>query len=363
MSANFPLDLDPTGQSPNNLIQGELHTLSANNVRAISTREGPFVTGPSTPLVMDGVTVLQRGYDYQIVELHQEATLKFNKEIAEVILIINQNVSSSVSVTYQALGGPYANSSAAIANLYESVMHDNRPIDWSLVKNKPMDYLPAIHRHLLDDVYGFEPVVDYLERIKSAITLGQTDVLISVLRGLLTQFSCGELPKVLPSSRMMQYDAFLYFMSRRKLLSNIWVDKPDCYWTKGQTAHFQIETSGYPINTPLYWSFYRPDGSVALFSHTSGEVRANGGIVDVYLYVPSENNVNNDKLYLGVKDDINADEYKAVTYQIKVKEHVNASTAYGQVMTSTVLPNNFDSTFGLFVDNDELRLWYLLSNP
>ena len=363
MPANFPLDLDPTGASPNNLIVGEVHTLSATGVRAIATRHGPFVVGHDTPVVMDGGTRLTRGHDYQIVELHQEATLRFNKEIAEVILIINPAVGQTATVTYQALGGPYAKSYEAIANLYESVMQDARPIDWvNGVTNKPTDYLPSLHRHLLEDLYGFEPVVDYLERIKSAVTLGQTSVLIQVLRELLAQFGCDELPKVLPSSRVVQYDALLYFLSRRKILSNIWIDKTDCFWTKGQSAVFQIDTSGYAVGTPLYWSFYRPDGPVALFTNTSGTVLATGGVVDVQIYVPSENNVNNDKLYLGVKDDMHAAEYKAVSYQIKVKEHVTAATAYGHVLHMFATPNIHDLDFGSFVEDDELRLWHCLRN-
>ncbi|MDD2819165.1 MAG: hypothetical protein PHN51_10300 [Candidatus Nanopelagicales bacterium] len=363
MPANFPLDLDPTGQNPNNLIPDELHTLGSTPVRAVATRHGPFVCGPNSPLVKSGATVLQRGIDYQVAELHQEATLRYSKEIAEIILILNPAVGPDVTVTYQALGGPYAHSSAAIANLYQTVMQDNRPIDWANVKNKPADYLPTVHRHLLDDIYGFEPVVDYLERIKSAITLGQTQLVLNILEELLSQFRCKELPKVLPSNRMMQYDAFLYFMSRKKLLSNVWIDVPECSWVKGQSAMFEIETSDYPVGTTLYWSFYNPHGPVALISNTSGTITTNGGIVQVQIYVPGEANVNNEKLYLGVKEDPDAEDYLAVTYQIKVQEYVTASTAYGQVYSGTVLPTIFGLTFGTFADNDELRLRYLLSNP
>lgn len=353
------LDLDPTGSNPDNRIVNEPCTLSNKSVRSITPKMGPFF-GESFQL-FNGATELQRGVHYQMAELHQEATLLYKKEIWSVALVIDQSLPTNLTVTYQALGGHYQYNDSAIANLYEAVINDSRPVDFMTgLINKPYEYNPTNHRHLLDDVFGFEPVVDYLERIKRAITLGQTDVLLEVFKALAGRFQCKELPQVLPSTKFIQYDALLYFLSKRKILSDTWIDTLCCKWYKGDSAVFEIDTSAYPVGTTLYWELYVPHGLVALFSQTKGSVVSNGGIVQVGIYVPSENNVNNQRLYLGVKSDPNATEFKAVSYTIEVVEHKTTDSAQGFLLNMAVQPNNVETTISLLANNPEQRLYYQL---
>lgn len=164
-------NLDPTGQSPDNFINGEVKTLSISPLRAIAPAYGPFYS--ETLYLYDHGTggLLLRGRDYQIVDLLQSATLKFGKEIAQIVLITNQSVSNQVRLNYQCLGGLYQNNAEGLVDLYNTVMADARTVDWTQVLNKPTEYTPTLHRHLLDDVYGFEPIVVELERIRNAIIL------------------------------------------------------------------------------------------------------------------------------------------------------------------------------------------------
>ena len=183
------LDLDITGTNPANKIADEPHTLAPGlQVRSIAPNLGPFFGESIIVKNSSGVT-LTRGTDYQLVELHQEATLKYGKEIFSVILIINSAVSSNVTITYQALGGHYTYNDNAIINLYNTVITDNRPVNWTNVLNKPDQYPPSVHSHLLEDVFGFEAVVDYLERIKRAITLGQTSIILAILQEIQNSIS------------------------------------------------------------------------------------------------------------------------------------------------------------------------------
>lgn len=353
------LDLDITGVNPDNKIGPEPHVLSNKTVRSIAPFQGPFF-GVSAE-VYDGVQKLDRGIHYQFAELHQEATLLYAREIWSVILITDPSVSSNVSINYQALGGHYQYDDTAIANLYETVMADNRPIDWATgIINKPYEFQPTNHRHLLDDIFGFEPVVDYLERIKRAITLGQTDVLLAVLRALAGRFACKELTRNIPSQKFVQYDALLYFMSKRKLLSNMWIDSICCKWYKGDSGLFEIDTSDVPVGQVLHWELYVPGGHVALFTKKKGTIVSTGGIVQVSLYVPSETNVNNELLYLGIKEDPEAIDYKAVSYTIDVVEHKTTNSAEGFLMNLAAVPNDIETTIGLVADNNERRLYYAL---
>jgi len=166
--------LDPTGLNPDNLVFGELATLSTNQIRGVAPQYGAFFT--ATLQVYDAQTnnLLTRGSDYECVELLQDATLLYGQEICTVILILNQDVSPTVRINYQVLGGYYQNDATGIINLYETVMMDQRPVDWVNILNKPLEYNPALHNHLLADVYGFQAVVTALERVRNAIIL--TDV-------------------------------------------------------------------------------------------------------------------------------------------------------------------------------------------
>ena len=362
MPYNQPLlDLDITGLNVNNKVVDEPHDLSNRPVRSIATNYGPFFA--ESVIVRDGAALLTRGADYQIVELHQEATLRYGKEISSVILIINSGISSHVTVTYQALGGHYTYNDFAIANMYQSVINDNRPVEWTNVFNKPTEFNPAIHRHLLDDVYGFEPIVDYLERIKRAITLGQTTIVLEIINSLLSKFACRELPKCLPSNKLIQYDALLFFLSRRKIINNIWVDKKDCVWYKGDTAVIQVDTSGYPSDTTLYWEFYKPDlVSIGTFGAKSGAFKTNGGIKEIQIYVPSENYTVEYPLYLGIKENLSDEDYKAVTYLIEIREHVSTDYAFPYMVGNALEFNVNNMELARICQDDETRLYYSLTN-
>lgn len=356
------LELDLTGTNVNNRTIDEPHTLSDRPTRSIAPKKGPFF-GQSL-IVKDSAMTLTRGKDYQLVELHQEATLKTGKEVCSVILIINKAVAQHVTITYQAIGGHYTYSDEPIARLYQSVITDNRPVDWNTgIFNKPTEFNPTIHRHLLDDIYGFEPVVDYLERIKRAITLGQTSIVLEIVNSLLSKFKHTELPKALPSSKLIQYDALLYFLSRRKILNDIWIDKKEELWVKGQSVSIEIDTSGYPPGTDLYWTFYRQnDEAVTLFSKKSGWVKGNGGVVEVGVYIPSDYNIIESNLYIGVKEHPDEEDFKAVTYVIDIQEPVTTSSLYGYLL----MGNDEGNTIDLHADidaNDERRLYYMLTTP
>jgi hypothetical protein len=88
-----------------------------------------------------------------------------------MILIISPAVSSSVRINYQVLGGHFQNDASGIISLYETAMTDDRPIAWENIVDKPAAYVPSLHRHLLEDLYGFEAVVASLERVRGAILL------------------------------------------------------------------------------------------------------------------------------------------------------------------------------------------------
>jgi len=166
----YPLDV--TGLNVNNKITGEIHELSANATRAVAPIYGAYFA--QSLVVIDDLTqnILSRDTDYKCVELLQEASAAYGKEICYLIIITNKNVSPKVRINYQVLGGLYTRSTDAVGKIYELFKNQEGIINWFDILNKPYEYNPTKHLHDLKDVYGFQYLIDSLERIRSAIVLG-----------------------------------------------------------------------------------------------------------------------------------------------------------------------------------------------
>ena len=184
----YPVDL--TGTNYNNLVADEPHTLVNLPNRAVIPMYAPYFS--ESLVVRDAITnaLLIKGEQYQCLQLVEEATIKTGKEVCEVILITDSNVSNQVIVTYQTIGGLYQRTSDAILAMYNTVINDNRPVDWSNVLNKPYNYPPSLHKHLFQDVVGFEPLIVELERLRNAITLSN----VPAFEAIIDWFS-GRVPK------------------------------------------------------------------------------------------------------------------------------------------------------------------------
>lgn len=173
----YPLDM--SGENPDNRITGEEHELEDLAIRVLAPKYGPFFT--HNLVVVDTTTGLplrrgrtQDGGQFRIAEIMAEATKDVGREVAELIVIEDPTVSKKVLVDYNCIGENYHNNSAGLIKMYEAIMNDSRPVDWVNIINKWSTYPPTLHKHLLRDIIGFEPMVVAMERIRSAIILGNT---------------------------------------------------------------------------------------------------------------------------------------------------------------------------------------------
>ena len=169
---NTRYQLDTTGININNLVINEPHTLINKPVRVLVPLYGPFY---SESLVIYDTAInrlLIKDIDFKIAGLLQEATLRFGKEICEVIVITNSSINTSISITYQTLGGLYQNNIDNLVTMYTNLLNDNRDVDWTTgLLNKPMTFPPSDHTHVIQDWIGFQPIVTALERVANAVTL------------------------------------------------------------------------------------------------------------------------------------------------------------------------------------------------
>lgn len=173
--------LDETGSSPDNLISGEPHELSSMEIRAVCPTYGAYYTASLRIYDVDNARWLDKGIDWRPADLLQDITVKTGMEVSMMFIVINTSVSSNIKITYQVVGGEYVNMDSTIANLYETIMKDTRAVDWLNIINKPLEFNPTMHRHMLEDVYGFEYVVAALERIRNAILMSDVPAFEYVL--------------------------------------------------------------------------------------------------------------------------------------------------------------------------------------
>lgn len=182
----YPLDL--TGQAASNLITGELHTVSVATQPAFVTNYGPFYTDALVVKRMDtGATLTPKTVgsttgQYVATQLLVDMTLRTGSEICCVIVLTDQTLPNnlSISVQYQALGGPYSASVDAIQQLIDALDLTNQPVLWADILGKPVLFPPSPHLHDLGDIYGFEYLVAALERVTQAIYIGDDAQLTAV---------------------------------------------------------------------------------------------------------------------------------------------------------------------------------------
>lgn len=289
--------LDRTGVNPDNLVSGESHTLSLKNIRAVAPTYGPFYS--ESLVIRDGITniPLVRGTQYKCVELLQEATALYGKEINELILIIDPTVSHTVSTTYQCLGGLYQNNASGIVAMYEAVMNDNRTVNWDNVSNKPDAYPPSFHNHVLDDVYGWEYMVTALERVRNAIVLSNIpafEELIAWVRNRVSPVTLQQIDDIESVEKVVTFDKLLYSLD--KLNFNTITITPDRYNLKplNTDVRFVLNSTNTP-DSVLYWTIEFMQTNASSFKSLNGTVVVlnNKGEFTISIKPPSNIKVDN----------------------------------------------------------------------
>lgn len=295
--------LDKTGVNPDNKVINEAHTLAQLDYRSIAPDYGPFYE--ESVFVIDVVnnTPLIKDVDYFCTELMEEASLKFNKSIMSLIIITNRNVSSNVLITYQTLGGIYTKAVDPIRRLYETVMNDDRTVDWSRVMNKPYSYPPNLHYNHLIDIVGFEPLITAIERIRNAIIL--TDVpawealidwvkkYVNQRQGIVTE---QEIDTISGLDKIVSFERLLY--AAKHLNFNTFLFDPDNVRLRHPSVlKVKIRTTNLEDNTRLYWTIRHIDTVPNDFDNLSGSFVVNGNRSEISLGIKDAHSVEGDERF------------------------------------------------------------------
>lgn len=174
----FRYPLDKTGENPDNYVSREVHDLTPvarpTDVRVAAPIYGPYFKTSLEVRDRANGFVLVPGVDYKSTDLLQDPTISFGKEISQFIVIMNGNVSNSIEISYQVLGGNYQNDATAIKHVFQTFLNDTRPVDWQNISGKPETYPPSLHIHLLEDIVGWGPMIVALDNLRDAILLNNT---------------------------------------------------------------------------------------------------------------------------------------------------------------------------------------------
>lgn len=316
-------ELDVTGINPDNLVTGELHDLTAREVRAITTIYGPFYTaGLAVRDYSNGLTLV-RGIHYQCVELLQDATLRYGKEICSIILIIDRQISPKVEIDYQVVGGHYIKDGSAIANLYQTVINDNRPIQWENILSKPIEYPPTLHRHLVEDLYGFEPVVSALERIRNAMTLSNVPAFEAVLDWVGRRVDVvrdSDVRKTIPVRKVLDHHSLLAILTNHRILSPYRFENIPVEIREGTGFIVTVTAQSPQANANLYWEIIHDTTDNADFQAVKGSFVVRNGIGFIYLYVMTnpESRVP-ENFCIGLKNDATDVNFIAISYNVSIR--------------------------------------------
>lgn len=175
----YRYDLDPTGLSADNRVAREPIVLANYPVRVFVPAYGAFF-GASMAITDTATGQRLLATQYYLSQSAQTATLKYGQGIYYCVVVTDSNVSSNLSIDYQALGGEWSYSNSALANQLQLVLGDARAVNWSEVVNKPPRFNPGAHLHDSGDIFGMEYLVDAVFSIRDAIALDNTAAVIGI---------------------------------------------------------------------------------------------------------------------------------------------------------------------------------------
>lgn len=166
----YPLDL--LGTSITNKVVGEAHTIGTRNGRIFVADYGPFFG--NSAVIIDAVTgrTLTPVTDYRLVHKYKEAVDRAGQPVYTAVQIVNPDVSTSILINCQYVGGEFSYSYYAIKQALEALMNDNRQVAWGDLVGVPSMFVPAPHLHDIYDLYGLKYLIESNYDISAAIREG-----------------------------------------------------------------------------------------------------------------------------------------------------------------------------------------------
>lgn len=165
----FMMPTDYTGELPSNRVVGEVHELENTQFKLVVPFSGFFYTH-NLKVYDEKMTKLEPGTHYQTIYADEEVQMRTPGLEVCGALIIKPNVKTkTVSLTYNQVGGPYANYTSAIEAALIALDLDGREIDFANLKGLPEYFTAGAHAEDIGNVFGFEYVKHGIERLRETM--------------------------------------------------------------------------------------------------------------------------------------------------------------------------------------------------
>jgi hypothetical protein len=164
------LKYDRTGIASTNFVPNESHPVNLTPGFIIATEQGFFYTQSLKVVSMPTNTMLIRGKDYILIGFSATVTETTGLEVHAGIQLINETLSGTVELTYQAVGGLIGASNSLIYDLVEQLKHKPTELEYSQITNLPDMFPPADHLHDIMDLDGVTAIVHYARDIVEALS-------------------------------------------------------------------------------------------------------------------------------------------------------------------------------------------------
>ncbi len=173
------LELDLTGEDPDNWIKGEEHTLiqvPGKKHRVFVCTHGGFYTNGFVLRDSTG-KALVRGKDYVLTYHYEKLSEMTGQNVMGLVVIVNASVTPVVRAEYHAVGGFFSVSVKELKALMEKIDETNLKFTWEEIIGKPTAYTPSEHMHKYWQLYGLESTVVNINRLGDAWAVGRTAIL------------------------------------------------------------------------------------------------------------------------------------------------------------------------------------------
>lgn len=165
-------EFDQSGRNPNNLVSNEQHTTTQRLRKIIVPHYGHFYNDSVVLTELPSGREVPRS-DYFFEDPSEVIALKTGLAASMVIVVTNSRLGNKFAVSYQAVGGEFSGADVKLlARKLEDLNHDNRPVEWENIRNKPSTFNPADHRHPIYQTFGYEGLIYIVERYIRAVLIG-----------------------------------------------------------------------------------------------------------------------------------------------------------------------------------------------
>ena len=175
--------LDLTGLSQANRVLNEIRDVSKEGHRIFVPAAGAFYTRQFEIRNSSNGQLLEPGTQYILLNMDREATIQSGLNVCAVVYIRDMSV-TSVTMTYQCVGGMFQNTQAVIEDRLKDYLDGTTPADvvGSLAR-VPVQLPPQAHLHIGEKtVYGFNDMVTMLDNIRQAIITGDAGMIALIFQ-------------------------------------------------------------------------------------------------------------------------------------------------------------------------------------